>query len=168
MSHTTYTAQGWAAISHELAAGFPATVGAAHGRLQALAQRCNEAGPMVQFGALDMPEPGFDVLVEAARWGRASVLAAAGGVGADLGVDWSDGVTRETVNLLGVVLAGYVSLVELGLMGEAMEAEFVAAVGVVVDCTGWGLARCPVPLPGCASLVERVLLEYGFSVVGWR
>ena len=139
MTNTTYTtAQGWAAISHERAAGFPATVRAAPGRLQALAQRCNEAGPMVQFGALDMPEPGFDVLVEAARWGRASVLAAAAGAGADLGVDWSDGVTRETVNLLGVVLAGYVSLVELGLMNGGLEAEFVAAVGVVVDSTGGG------------------------------
>jgi hypothetical protein len=123
---------------------------------------------MVPFGALDMPEPGFDVLVEAARWARASVLAAASGAGADLGVDWSDGVTRETVNLLGVVLAGYVSLVELGLMNGGLEAEFVAAVAVVVDSTGGGLARCPVPLPGCAALVERVLLEYGFSVIGWR
>lgn len=167
MTNTTYTAQGWAAISSALAAGFTATVEAAPRRLQALAQRCNEAGPLVQFGALDMPEPGFDVLVEAARWGRAPVLDAAGWAGADLGVEWTDAVTLETVNLLGVVLAGYVSLVELGLMGAAMEADYVEAVAMVVEHTGVGLARCPVPIPGCAGLVERVQAVYGFSVVGW-
>lgn len=123
---------------------------------------------MRPWGALDMPEPGIDLVIEAARWGRHGLIRAAAGAGVWLGLDWSDAVTGETVNLLGVALASYVSLVELGLMDDAMRVEYVRTLVGLVDATGSGLALCPVPCPLAADVVGEVLEGWGFSVVGWR
>lgn len=134
----------------------------------ALAVRCNENGPMVHNSALAEPEPGFELLIEAARWGRHSVLKAAPDI--DLSLVWQDWLDRPQ-NLLGAALAGYAALRKLDLMNPRLQADFVEAVGVVVDSTGGGLALWPEPLPEVVPLVDQVLDRFGFSVVvvaGWH
>lgn len=143
--------QAWAAIVRATA---PA-------RFAALVDRCNTSGPLRAHGhGID----GFDVAVEAARWGRWQVLHRLAEAGAELGHVWSCDVTGDPINLLGVVLGAYHDQVEADLMCPDLRRDFVRTVAVLADAAGL-LALVPVPAPLAQDLADDLLAHFGVELL---
>lgn len=143
--------QAWAAVARA----------AAPARFAQLVERCNTSGPMRSHGhGFD----GFDVAVEAARWGRWQVLRRLAQAGAELGHVWSCDVTGLPINAIGIALGAYHDLVETDLMCPDLRLDFVRTVAVLVEAAG-PLALVPVPAPLAQDLADDLLTHFGIELL---
>lgn len=134
---------------------------AAPARFAKLVERCNTSGPMRSHGhGID----GFDVAVEAARWGRWQVLRRLAEAGAELGHVWSCGITGLPINTVGIVLGAYHDHVEADLMCPDLHHDFVSTVAVLADAAG-PLALVPVPAPLAQGLADDLLVNFGVELL---